>query len=88
MGSHYFTILIMMEINEFIQKLEEEFEEIEKGTLHPQTNFREIEEWSSMHALIIIALIDVEYGVTVKGEDLVKIETIQELFDFVKLHIN
>jgi len=73
-----------MEIKEFIKQLEEEFEEIEKGSLNPQTNFRSIDEWSSMHALIIIALVDVEYDVTVGGEDLVKMETIQDLFDFIK----
>lgn len=77
-----------MEIQEFINKLEVEFEEIEKGTLRPETNFRDIDEWSSMHALIIIALIDVEYDVTVGGEDLVKMETIQDLFDFVQQNHN
>jgi acyl carrier protein len=77
-----------MEITDFIEKLEVEFEEIEKGTLNSTTNFRDIDEWSSMHALIIIALIDVEYEVTVKGEDLVKMETIQDLFDFVKQNHN
>jgi acyl carrier protein len=73
-----------MEIKEFINKLEVEFEEIKDGALNPETNFRDIDEWSSMHALIIIALIDVEYDVTVGGEDLVKMETILDLFDFVE----
>jgi acyl carrier protein len=73
-----------MEIKEFINKLEVEFEEIKDGTLNPETNFRDIDEWSSMHALIIIALIDVEYDVTLGGEDLVKMDTIQDLFDFVE----
>jgi acyl carrier protein len=73
-----------MDIGEFIGKLEVEFEEIESGTLRPETNFRDIDEWSSMHALIIIALIDVEYDVTLGGEDLVKMDTIQDLFDFVE----
>jgi acyl carrier protein len=73
-----------MDIEEFIKKLEAEFEDVQQGVLHPKTNFREIDDWSSMYALIIIALIDLEYEVTVKGEDLMKIETIQELFDFVK----
>ena len=75
-----------MEIEIFIEKLEVEFEEIEKGTLSPETNFRDIDEWSSMYALIIIALIDIEYEVTVRGEDLAKIQTVQQLFDFVKQH--
>jgi acyl carrier protein len=73
-----------MEIKEFIKKLEVEFEEINPGTLKESTDFRELDEWSSMHALIIIALIDVEYEVVVNGEDLSKIRTVKELFDLVK----
>lgn len=72
-----------MEINEFILKIAAEFDDVEKGSLTAKTNFREIEEWSSMHALIIIALMDVEYDVTINGEDLVKMNTIQDLFNFV-----
>jgi len=73
-----------MNIEEFIKKLEIEFEDLEKGNLTAQTNFRDIDEWSSMHALIIIALMDVEYEVTVGGEDLSKMETVQDLFDFAQ----
>ena len=49
----------------------------------PETNFRDLDDWSSMYALIVIALIDTEYDVRIKGEDLSKIETVQELYDLV-----
>ena len=73
-----------MEIKDFIEKIEVEFEELETGALNEDTDFRDLDEWSSMHALIIIALIDVEYEVVVNGEDLSKIRTVKELFDLVK----
>lgn len=72
-----------MTIAEFISKLETEFDELEPGSITAETNFRNIDEWSSMHALIIIALVDTEYDVTITGEDLSKIETVQELFNIV-----
>lgn len=75
-----------MNLEEFIKKIEVEFEELEQGELTAETNFREIDEWSSMHALIIIALMDVEYDVTVGGDDLSKMETVQDLFNFAKRH--
>lgn len=71
-------------MKEFIKKLEVEFEELEPGTLQEDTDFRDLDEWSSMHALIIIALIDVDYEVVINGEDLSKIRTVKELFDLVK----
>lgn len=83
-GVVQFYIIRKMDLKEFIKKVEVEFEELEKGILTAETNFREIDEWSSMHALIIIALMDVEYGVTVGGEDLSKMQTVQDLFDFAK----
>ena len=72
-----------MNINEFIQKLEGEFEDIPKGTLKPETKITDIQGWGSMHALIVIALLDTEYNVTLKGEELRQIQSVQQLYDTV-----
>jgi acyl carrier protein len=72
-----------MDINEFIQKLQGEFEDIPSGFLKPETKITDIEGWGSMHALIVIALIDTEYGVTLKGDELRKVQSVQELYDMV-----
>ncbi len=76
-----------MNIEEFIEKLEEEFDELEPGTLKPETSFRDLDEWSSMHALIIIALIDTEYDVTLNGDDLRAASTVEDIFNIVKTRV-
>ncbi|HWY97863.1 MAG TPA: acyl carrier protein [Bacteroidia bacterium] len=73
-----------MDINDLIQKLEGEFEDIPKGTLTPSTKITDIQGWGSMHALIVIALMDAEYGITVKGDELRSVQSIQDLFDLAK----
>lgn len=73
-----------MEINKFIEEIEIELDDLEKGVLKPDSNYREIEGWSSMHALIIIALVDTNYGVTLNGDDLRSCQTVTQLFDLVK----
>lgn len=73
-----------MDISEFIKKIEAEVEELTPGTLKPETAFRNLTEWSSMHALIIIALVDMEYDVTITGDDLRKCTTINDIYNFVK----
>lgn len=73
-----------MDIKEFIQKLEGEFEDVPKGTLTPATKITDIKGWGSMHALIVIALVDTEYGVTIKGDELKQIQSVQELYDLVQ----
>lgn len=73
-----------MNVEEFIHKIENEIDGLTPGSLKPDTEFRNTEEWSSMHSLIVIAMIDVEYGVTISGEDLLKSKTVNDLFNLVK----
>ena len=74
----------MENISEFIKKIEFEVDEIKEGSLKPETNYRELEDWSSMLGLIFIALIDTEYEITINGEELINAMTIQDLYDVVK----
>jgi len=87
LGGNYNNQIIsekMISIEEFIKTLEAEFEELQPGTLKPETKFTDLDEWSSMHSLIIIALIDTEYDVTITGEDLMSIKKVEELYTIVK----
>ncbi len=70
----------MINIEEFTKGLEVEFEDVEPGTLNPDTNFRNIKGWSSMHALIIIAYIDANYNALLNGADLKSAQTIGDLY--------
>ena len=71
-----------MEINEFVQKVVEQFDDV-STPVSSETKFREIEGWCSIVALSIIAMVDEEYDVTLKGEDLKRSETIKDIFDIV-----
>jgi acyl carrier protein len=73
-----------MTVEEFTRRLEMEFEDLEPGTLIPEMNYRDIPEFSSMHALILIAFIDSEYDVLLNGEDLKSVNTISELFNLIQ----
>ncbi|HXH19183.1 MAG TPA: acyl carrier protein [Chitinophagales bacterium] len=72
-----------MELAAFIQSLEQEFDNLPSGTITGETEFRKVEGWSSMMALIIIAKIDSDYGVTISAEELAKCNTINDLFELV-----
>ncbi len=73
----------MDSIDQFIVKLERELDMVEPGTLNPEVNYRNIPNWSSMYALIIVALCETEYDVAVTGEDLRKCNTISDLYNIV-----
>lgn len=72
-----------MEIQEFIQNFADQFESTEVSELTAKTKFRELDEWSSLLALSILAMVDEEYDVQLKGEEMRATNTIQELFDLV-----
>jgi acyl carrier protein len=71
-------------IEDFIQKLEAEFEDLEPGKLKPESNFRDAFEWNSINALILIALIKTEYNVSINADDIQKSKTINDIFSIVK----
>ena len=77
-----------MEIIDFIKVIEDEFEDLTPGTLSPNSVFRDMDGWSSMHALIFVALIDTTYDVLLTGEELKSCLTINDLFDITNLKMS
>lgn len=73
-----------MEIEKFIKNFALQFEDTPENQFDAVTSFKELEEWSSLTALSIIAMIDEEYDVKVKGEDIRNSTTISDLFEIVK----
>lgn len=73
-----------MEIQNFISKLGDVFEDTDLSTLKPETTFRDLDDWSSLAALSLIALADEEYGVVLKGDDIRNAQTIEDLFYTIK----
>lgn len=70
-----------MEMKKFIQLFAEQFDELDANTLTPETNFREIDEWSSLVALSLIVMAEEEFGVLLKGDDISQSKTINDLFN-------
>ena len=74
----------MITLEEFVIKIEEAFEIQQSGTLLPDTDYKNFEEWDSMHALILIALIDTEFDLLVSGNDLKNLVTVREVYELIQ----
>lgn len=72
-----------MEIKEFIENFANQFDETDAVLFTPETNFRLLDEWSSLSALAILGMIDDEYDIQIKGNEMRGVNTIQELYDLV-----
>ena len=57
----------------------EDMMELEPGSLTPETELEELEEWDSIALLSFIALMDEEFGKTVTGGSLREMKTVSDL---------
>lgn len=72
-----------MDIKDFILNFADQLDDTEAEVLTPETEFRELDDWSSLAALSIIAMIYEEYGVSIDNETFKNTKTIQALFDLI-----
>ena len=73
-----------MDIDRFIEHFAEQFEETPPEVFTPDTVFHDLDEYSSIVALSIIAMVGEEYDVALKGNDMRNAVTIRDLFTIVQ----
>ena len=73
-----------MELKDFIENFAQQFDDTDASEIKAETVFKELDEWSSLIALSLIAMVDEEYNVTIKGEDIRNSTTVEDLFNAVK----
>lgn len=73
-----------MELKDFIENFAAQFDDTDASEIKAETAFKELDEWSSLIALSVIGMVDEEYGVTLKGEDIRVSVTVEDLFNIVK----
>lgn len=71
-----------MEIKEFIEKFAEAIEVEAVSTLTGDTAFRDLEEWSSLSVMLLIAFIDEEFEKEVSEAEIKSCITIQDLYNY------
>ena len=72
-----------MDLKEFIENFASQFEDTEVSMINAETEFRSLDEWSSILALTIIAMIDDEYNVTLTADEMRKATTVNDLYNIV-----
>lgn len=73
-----------MEIKEFIKNFASQFDETDASLITASTEFKNLEEWSSLIALSVIAMADEEYEIALTGTDIRDAHTIEDLFNIAK----
>jgi acyl carrier protein len=72
-----------MEITAFLQNFADMLDDTDAALIAESTIFRDLDEWDSLTALSLIAMVDDEYSVKLTGDDIKSSVTIKDLFEKV-----
>lgn len=72
-----------MDFKEFISNFAAELDETSEDMLTADTDLKALDEWSSLTALSIIAMVEDNYEVELGGDDLESCTTLNDLFNLV-----
>ena len=70
-----------MTVDEFVKAFAAEFDETPEDQFKADTEFKTLDEWSSLTALSIIAMVDEQMDKTITGADIRASKTIEDLFN-------
>ena len=73
-----------MKLSDFIENFTNQFDDTDPSEIKAETVFHDLDEYSSLIALSIIAMVDEEYDVQLKGDDMRAAVTVEDLFNIVK----
>lgn len=73
----------MIDLTSFVEKFQDLFSDADAAIIQAGTHFHELDEWSSLQALSVIAMVDEEYDIGLKGDDITTAETVEDLFNKV-----
>ena len=73
-----------MDKNKFIEDFTSIFDEVEVSEVTMATEFKNFEEWSSLAALGLLAIIEEEYDVALTHNDIKNAVTVEDIYNIVQ----
>ena len=72
-----------MELNEFVANFAGQFDDTDPEEIKADTVFHDLDEWSSLTGMGVIALAKTEYGKTITGAELRACVTVEDVFNLI-----
>ena len=73
-----------MELKEFVANFAEQFDDTDASEIQPNTEFHDLDEWSSLTGMGVIALAKTEYGKSITGAELKACVTVEDVCNLIK----
>lgn len=72
-----------MELNNFVKNFAEQFDDTDASEITASTEFHDLEEWSSLTGMSVIAMARTLYGKTITGKEIRECDTVEDLFNLI-----
>lgn len=72
-----------MELKEFVEIFADQFDDTEASEIHAETKFHDLEEWSSLIGMSVIAMAKTQFGKTITGKEIRECATVEDLFNLI-----
>ena len=73
----------MKTLDEFVELFAEQFDFTDPSEISAKTAYHDLDEWSSLISLSIIAMVDEEFDIALKGDDVKNAITVEDLYNTV-----
>lgn len=74
---------MIMNLDNFINDFANQFDDTDSSEILAGTYFQELDEWSSLTAMSIIAFVKTEYDKVITGKEIRSCETVEDLFNLI-----
>ena len=72
-----------MELNEFVANFAEQFDDTDTSEIQASTIFRDLDEWSSLVGMGILAMAKTHYDKAITGAELRACVTVEDVFNLI-----
>ena len=72
-----------MNLEEFVNNFAEQFDDTDPSEIQTNTAFHDLEEWSSLTGMSVIAMAKTIYGKSLTGSELRSCVTVEDLFNLL-----
>ena len=72
-----------MQKEEFVTNFANQFDDTDPSEITLKTVYKDLDEWSSLLSLSVIAMCDEEYGVKVTGDDIKRSSSVEDFYNLV-----
>ena len=72
-----------MDLQKFVADFAEQFDDTDASEITAETKFHDLEEWSSLVGMGIIAMAKTQYGKSITSKEIRQCETVTDLYNLI-----